>query len=185
MTDKIWARVANSAVIELLTVDAAFVPGTDLPSIWTDDVTGVADIAQGWIRAQDGTFAAPAASLADATIYKASVIRSACAAAITGGFSSAALGTAHWYGSNTTDQANLDSDLLAAATGGPTITADIPCSADAGVTWAPVTHTAAQIAGVAADFRAWRNAQRAKDWTLQAQIAAATTPDAVSAIAWV
>lgn len=115
---------------------------------------------------------------------RADVIEASCAAAITGGFSSAALGTPHWYGSRMTDQANLDADMMAAASGGASTTADIACSADSGATWAVTAHDAAQIGQVWADFRAWRVACQVKKRALQGQIAAAPDAASVAAISW-
>lgn len=184
MTTKTWARIEAGTVRETLIVNADMVPGEHIPAIWTDDVSDVEDLDIGWVKAADGTFAPPPIDLTALKAAQAAEIRFRCGAAIVGGFSSAALGEAHWYGSNETDQANLDFDLLSAATIGAAFASDIPCSADGGATWAAVSHTAAQIAGVAADFRAWRDAQRAKNWTLQAAIAAATTQVEVLTIRW-
>ena len=115
----------------------------------------------------------------------ANALTRACAAAITGGFTSSALGTAHLYGSKTTDQANLEADMMAVSqTGGASLTVDLACSADAGATWAVVSHTNVQVGQVWSDFRAWRIACQAKRRTLQAQLAAATTVAVVQAIVW-
>lgn len=61
MTDKTWASLSSGVVVELITLDGALVPGTDIPALWTDDVTAVAGIAPGWVKGSDGTFAAPVA----------------------------------------------------------------------------------------------------------------------------
>ncbi len=188
MTTKTWARLSGSTVAELQTFDAALEPGKDVPALWTDDVTNVPGIAAGWVKAGDGTFAAPFFDPFPLKTAVAEALSRACAAAIAGGYASSALGAPHWYASKETDQANLDADMMAAAAGGaaanPPVTADIACSADNGGTWTVVTHNAAQVVQLWGDFRAWRVAQQAKNRTLQTQIAAATTVDAVAAIVW-
>ena len=196
MPPKTWARLIDGAVAELATFPAflvpdapdaepiALVPGQTLPDLWSDDVTAVPGIQVGWLKRGDGTFAAPPWDGASAKLLHGTAIEAACAAAITGGFSSTALGAPHWYGSQLTDQANLDADMMAAASGGSATTADIACSADAGATWAIETHSAAQIGQLWADFRAWRIACQVKKRALQAQIAAASDATAASAIVW-
>jgi hypothetical protein len=78
MTDKIWARVADGAVAELIPLDAGLVPGKDIftPDIAETlvDVTGVSPAPQpGW--SYDGhVFAAPAAT-APVAIVPASISR--------------------------------------------------------------------------------------------------------------
>lgn len=181
---KLWAR-SDTGVAELVSLPDDVVPGRDVfPTSWVFvDVTGNADIRNGWIFSGE-TFSAPPSPTVDALrAPRTNDIELACAAAITGGFSSAALGAAHWYGSKLTDQANLDADMMAAASSTVTTT-DIACSADAGATWNAASHTAAQIGQVWADFRAWRIACQAKKRALQAQVAAAGDAATVASIAW-
>ncbi len=182
---KLWAR-SDTGVAELVSLPDDVVPGRDVfPTSWVFvDVTGNADIRNGWIFGGE-TFSAPPSPTVDALrAPRMNDIELACAAAITGGFSSAALGAAHWYGSKLTDQANLDADMMAAASGGASTTTAIACSADGGSTWSRVSHTAAQIGQVWADFRAWRIACQEKKDGLQTEIAAATAADDVTGVDW-
>ena len=116
-------------------------------------------------------------SLAELQAAATTTLTAACDAAITGGFSAAALGGAYTYPSAATDQANL-AQTAAAAGGGL-----LMCESAAGV-WALVAHSQAQAQAVLAAFIAWRDKQRQQLATLIASVEAATTPAAVAAVLW-
>lgn len=115
--------------------------------------------------------------LATAQAVQAQSIKTACAAAITTGFTSTALGTSAAYGSQATDQANLLS-VVASAAGG-----SLWCQ-ETGTAWSFVEHTAGQASKVLADWQTYRAAQQSKYASLVAQVNAATTAEAVQAINW-
>ncbi len=115
--------------------------------------------------------------LAQAQASQTVILKTACDAAITGGFSAAALGAAYTYPSAATDQANL-AQTAAAAGGGM-----LMCESAANV-WSLVAHTQTQAQTVLAAFIAWRDKQRQQLATLIAEVAAAATPALVAAIVW-
>jgi hypothetical protein len=123
--------------------------------------------------------------LAQAQALQANIVDSACANAIVSGFTSSALGSAYTYPSKTTDQQNLAASVLASILPGVTADWTTPfwCANSSGV-WAWVTHTAAQIQQVGTDSKTAILNYQSQNAQLQAQIAAATTIDAVLAIVW-
>ena len=136
---------------------------------------------------QPYTVPAPTAAqlLAQTQAAQISIITQACAAAITSGFTSSALGSAHTYPSGLTDQANLTANVLSSLLPGLPSTWTTPqlCQDASGV-WAYVAHTAAQIKQVGGDGKAAILASLTKKANLQAEIEAATTIAAVQAIVW-
>lgn len=106
------------------------------------------------------------------------LVTQACAAAIISGFTSSALGAAHTYPSQPTDQTNL---IGAVASGLATI--NFWC-ADATMIWNFASHTAAQMKQVLADGGTQRMAYSSKLAGLVAQIQAAATVAAVRAVVW-
>lgn len=124
-------------------------------------------------------------ALASAQASQAQVLNNACATAITSGFTSSALGSAYTYPSGMTDQQNLTASVLASLL--PSLaegwTTPFWCANSSGV-WAWTNHTAAQIQQVGTDAKTAILASQSQNATLQAQVAAATTVDAVAAITW-
>lgn len=116
--------------------------------------------------------------LAKAKVDQITAITQSCAAAIVAGFSSSALGTAHTYPSQPTDQTNL---IGAVASGLATV--NFWCVDSAGV-WGITSHTAAQIKQVLADGGTQRMAYSVKLKGMADQVQAATTVSAVQAIVW-
>ena len=108
-----------------------------------------------------------------ATLY------AACQSAISGGFSSSALGSAYSYPSASTDQTNQQA-VAASASGGL-----LYCAGSAGA-WALVQHTQAQAQQVVSDFVKWLNACQQQLVSLTTQVNA---PDATvasaQAVVWV
>lgn len=115
-------------------------------------------------------------TLAQAQSAQVATLRSACQSAITGGFSSSALGSAYTYGSGVTDQANLNT-IASSPTGG-----SLWC--ETGGSWTMKPHTQAQAQAVLSDFVAWLNACQSKLAALTAEVEAATTVEAVKSITW-
>lgn len=177
---------AGEAVAELQPIDAALVPGRDVPALWTDDVTAVGGIAVGWVKAADGTFAAPAVDLAALRMLQSAMLSAQCQASIfASGFPSSALGAVHGYPSDQMSQLNLLASVSASLL--PSLpagwTTPFMCADSTGA-WAFRDHTAAQIQQVGTDAKAVVLAARQKLATLSAQVAAATTAAAIAAIAW-
>ena len=124
--------------------------------------------AQALVKAQQTQFAA---------------ISSACAAAIVGGFKSSALGKAYTYPSNETDQLNLSGSVMSSLF--PNLPANwttLQVCCDASGNWAYLPHTVSQIQQVGIDFKTFKLNCLTRNATLQAQVAAAKTVDAVQAI---
>lgn len=109
-------------------------------------------------------------------------ISSACQAALVGGFTSSALGSAHTYPSQDADQRNLLSATMASQGQGSTWSTSLWCAN--GTVWGLTPHTATQVQQVSADWLGYRQAQQQKYAALIAQINAATSVSAVQAINW-
>ena len=115
---------------------------------------------------------------ASVTAFKAartSAMKDVCGSAIVAGFVSSALGAVHNYGSQSTDQANID---RACVDGGA-----LWCVGSSGI-WLLVSHTAVQATQVRADLWAHIQACQMKYAGLLAQVSEATTITAVQAIDW-
>ena len=124
-------------------------------------------------------------SLAYARTVQIATLGGACGAAITSGFTSSALGSAHTYPSGLTDQANLAANVVSSLLPGLSSTWTTPqLCCDANGVWAYVAHTAAQIQQVGSDGKAAILGYLTKKAILQAEIEAATTVAAVQAIVW-
>lgn len=106
---------------------------------------------------------------------QAAAVSSACSQAITGGFTSSALGAAYTYPSAVNDQQNLASSILDSILPGnandPAYTTPFWCCDSSGV-WAWTPHTAVQIQQVGKDMKAAILDCQAKNAQLQAQIKA-------------
>lgn len=131
------------------------------------------------------TTAELAANLAAAQQAKIAAISAACAAQITSGFQSSALGASNTYPSQATDQANMAASVLASLMpNNPTGWTTPFLCADANGNWSFVAHTTAQIQQAGEDGKTAILAARVKNATLAAQVNAATTVAAVQAITW-
>jgi hypothetical protein len=107
----------------------------------------------------------------------------ACSRAITGGFTSEALGPQGWrYGNSLVDQVNLLGSVLAVLSLG-SASSPLTCRNAAGE-WALRPHSAAQIVAVGEDGKAWVVACREHLAVLRAQINGATTAAEVLALTW-
>lgn len=110
-------------------------------------------------------------------LQRTSAINAACAAAITGGFTSSALGTFHRYDSAEIDQLNL----IGAVSQG--VSVPYSCADSTGIK-AMRLHTAAQLKQVLADGAAVKIAALDKARTLKDQISAAVDVAAVDSVVW-
>ena len=115
-------------------------------------------------------------TLAQAQSSQIALLRSGCQAAITGGFTSSALGSAYNYPSDPTTQANINS-AAGNSSGG-----SLWC--ESGGVWAMKPHTQSQAQAVLAAFVAWLNSCQSQLATLTGEVQAATTVSAVQAITW-
>ena len=136
-----------------------------------------------WVAA--GNTPVPFMDLAQVKQSQASVVGAACAAAITGGFQSSALGSAYTYPSQQADQANLSANVVSSLLPGlPANWTTLQLCADSKGVWNYRSHTAAQIQQVGIDGKAAILGCLTKNAGLQAQIAEATTVTAVQSINW-
>ncbi len=133
----------------------------------------------------NGQVVASALPLATVQSRKVTELRVACAATITSGFSSAALGAAHTYPTLPTDQSNMISSVTESLLPGIGAGWTTPfwCADGAGA-WGFRPHTAAQIQQASADGKAMIIAAQARLATRAAAVQAATTADQVAAITW-
>ena len=113
------------------------------------------------------------------------VLRTACNTAITGGYSSAALGAVHTYPSSFTDQQNMAASILSSLLPGLADGWNTPfwCADAAGV-WDFRPHSAAQIQQAGSDGKAWVLACQRRIATLAAAVAALDSAEALQLIAW-
>lgn len=112
-------------------------------------------------------------------------LSAACAASITGGYTSSALGSAHQYGSAPTDQLNMAASVLASLLPGLALTWTTPFKCQpVGGAWALLPHTAAQIQQAGSDGKAWVLACQTRFAALAAQIENASSATEASAVAW-
>lgn len=122
---------------------------------------------------------------------KMELLNASCADAITGGFSSSALGSANTYpskedsASGQFDQTNLlhavSTSLIPGLPGG--WTTPLWCENSSNV-WSFAPHTAAQVQQVMEDFLTAKSSYQSHLATLSAEVTAATTVDEVNAINW-
>jgi hypothetical protein len=115
-------------------------------------------------------------TVAQAQTDQIATLRTACANAIAGGFSSSALGSAYSYPSDPISQSNMNT-IAGSPSGG-----SLWCG-EGGV-WTLKAHTQSQAQAVLAAFVTWLNACQSQLATLTAEVNAATTVAAVQAITW-
>jgi len=124
-------------------------------------------------------------TLAQAVATQTAILTAACAAAVTGGYTSAALGSVHTYPSDATSQTNMIGRVLQSLLPGlpATWTTTFWCADSTGA-WSFANHTAAQIQQAGNDGASWVAACQTQLAALNAQVAAATTVAAVQAVVW-
>lgn len=127
----------------------------------------------------------PPPTLAAVQAAQIALLRAACDAAITGGYTSSALGAPHTYPSTVLDQQNMIASVTASLLPGLAAGWTTPfwCEDSTGA-WAMAPHTAAQIQQAGSDGKAAVVAAQQHLATLSAEVAAAATTAAVQAIAW-
>ncbi|GGM31866.1 hypothetical protein ACFQDN_21405 [Pseudomonas asuensis] len=124
-------------------------------------------------------------SLADVKAQKLAELETACAARITAGFTSSALGETYTYPAKPTDQSNLQASVLASILPGVDEKWTTPFwCADSEGKWAYQTHTAAQIQQVGLDGKNAINAAIAQKIVLEQKVEAAKTAPEVAAVVW-
>jgi hypothetical protein len=117
-------------------------------------------------------------TLADLQAQQVGIISMACAAQMTGNFTSSALGAVYTDPSKLTDQANMSVNVTRSLYPSlPAGWAAYQVCADSAGTWDYRTHTAAQIQQVGADGEAMGMSCLLKNNTLRAQINAITDPN--------
>ncbi|KVR28625.1 hypothetical protein WL61_23195 [Burkholderia ubonensis] len=121
--------------------------------------------------------------LATAKSAKIAALNTACQVAIAAGFTSAALGSATFYPTSDTDQRNLQSSALAAAWNAGAADWKVSLWCERGDAWSYVAHTAQQVQQVNADWVTFRTSAQQKYAAAIDQVNAATTVDAVRAVA--
>ncbi|KWK48075.1 hypothetical protein WT81_04840 [Burkholderia stagnalis] len=124
-----------------------------------------------------------AEQLASAKASAIAALSAACQAAILAGFTSSATGSATFYPTTDTDQRNLQSSALAAAWSVGTADWHASLWCRQGDAWAYVTHTAQQVQQVNADWVTFRTSAQQKYAAAIDKVNAATTVDAVRAVA--
>lgn len=123
--------------------------------------------------------------LAQAQVAQGALINAACAAAITAGFQSAALGAHYTYPSKLTDQTNLNTNVVASLM--PNLPADWTTEqicVDENGNWAYLPHTAAQIQHVGNDCKTAILGFLSKNAKLQALIVEANTVEVIQSLNW-
>ena len=133
----------------------------------------------------DGAVVPASYKLATLQARQASALRASCAASITGGYPSAALGAPHSYPCNPIDQSNMIASVTASLL--PGLAADWTTPfwcADASGGWVFHPHTAAQIQQAGQDGKAAVVAAQGRLAGLLAQVTAATTAEQVAAVIW-
>lgn len=144
------------------------------------DAEWAARTSQAWYVQEGALVSAPplssAQELSNAQSAKHIELAAACQSQILSGFTSAGLGSSQSYGSQPTDQSNINT---AAAAGGGSLW----CADNTGA-WSFVAHTAAQAAQVQKDMLAHIQATQSHYASLYAQAKAATTVAEVQLINW-
>ncbi len=178
---KTYARIQDGVVAELFETDADINQLFHPDLVWKECGPGtqVGDVFEA------GLFSRPAIPISRLRDAKAAELDGACAAEIISGFTSAALGTAHTYPSKPTDQANLVASVVDAIDNSATPGWVTPFwCADASGVWEWRNHTAEQIRQVGRDGKTCILAAQSRNAVLQAQVALASTPEAIAAINW-
>ena len=172
----IFINTSNAVIVENVNAPAPFVPG----AYTYDSKTGTfAIIDQALLDAENVVLTQQAQN------SKITALTASCAAAITAGFTSSAMGPVYTYPSQLTDQQNLAASVLSSLL--PSLptgwTTPQLCMSATGV-WAYVNHTAAQIQQVGSDGKTATLAALIHKQTLVGAVMAATTVGAVNAINW-
>lgn len=130
------------------------------------------------------TWYLPNEALQKAKEQASAILNGDCRNQILSGFISDALGTAHYYPSKETDQANLNASVTASLYPGLPVEWSIPFWCELDGVWDYRLHTAAQIQQVGIDGKNAILQSMDKNAQLQAQIQSAETIEQVTTITW-
>ncbi len=172
-----FALIQYGIVTELFDDDPKLHPGLHI-------IPAPGDVAVGWTF-DDGVLTEPRQEIGQVKLGQSAVVRAACAAAISGGFLSSALGKPYTYPSTETDQSNLAANVISSIY--PNLPEDwttLHLCCDGAGNWAYLPHTAPQIQQVGSDSKAAIMASLTRNAALQAQIEAATDVASVQRIVW-
>lgn len=147
----------------------------------------ISDLPAGAVVITDEeAFATMPTPLSDAQTAQLAQIDADCAASITGGFYSNALGAKYLYPSQQTDQANLSASVLRSMLPNTASTWSVLFwCADRYNSWGLRGHNIAQIQQVGEDGINWVSQCIAQKVVYETQVMNAQTPEAVAAINWV
>ncbi|MGR2662494.1 DUF4376 domain-containing protein [Chromobacterium haemolyticum] len=162
--------------------ESSWSPGHDLTAVQSDTASVGSLYKNGEFL--DKLPEPPQLTVDQAAQVQLQALQRACAAAITSGFTSSALGKSNFYGSLQTDQINLQTQFAASQSSSPPAAYFIYCSPTPAQNPPLVQHTQAQMLQVLADLNAWRTAQQQKYNALVQQVQAAKTVFAVQAVTW-
>lgn len=180
-----FARVENDVVVEIVQIPNGMnISDCFHPEIAATMVECADDVSAGDIRDGD-SFVRPTPDVVALKAAKAAILTAACAAAITGGYKSAALGAEYTYPSKPTDQTNMLGSVADSLL--PNLPADWTTPfwcMDANGSWTFAAHTAVQIQQAGSDGKAWVVACQTLLAELNAQVEAATSITEIDNIAW-
>jgi hypothetical protein len=203
-----WAEIVDGKIYQVVADDAPVITatGTQYPWSWVKStipnlypvalatapdpavatVTGYSvEIVNGLPAQILTTQPVPPVPLSQIQAERVATLRVACATAITGGYTSSALGTPHTYPNGATDQVNMLGSVAASLL--PNLPAgwvtQFWCE-DAAGAWAYQAHTAEQIQQAGADGKAWVTTCQIKLATLVGAVNAATDSAGVEAVTW-
>jgi len=178
-----------------LTIGTSIIRTSDNAIIPNDPVNNDYQAYLKWLA--EGNMSDPALTLAEAQANQLNIINNTAINVLSGGFSSTATGTALWYDSDAESQL-LYTNLYDDAKSGTYATTTYMTGYSAGV--APIRSKASQSAADSTkivqqltqtqflqlyqDWKVFYTSTKAHQWTLQAEINAATTLEAVQAIVW-
>ena len=185
---KTYARVSEGTVVEIIELEDALAPADAFhPDIAVTLKACGQQVQIGWLL-NGNKFEAPAVVAPTLDVLKAArveTLRTACEAAITGGFKSAALGESHTYPSDIKAQINLMGSVT------DSIMPDLPANwttpfwvCDLAGVWAWKMHIAAQIQQAGRDGKAHVVMCQTLLGQLTASVMAAATVEAVTSVVW-
>lgn len=152
---------------------------------WTESRERVQITEIGIVPPEGALEQEPPFPLGEVKRARINLITSDCGVSIVSGFASSALGQSHHYPAKQTDQTNLMASVIDSMRPGLPENWVTPFwCADVAGQWAYRLHTAPQIQQVGADGKADILVKLQRKGQLEAQINAATTPEAVKAVAW-
>jgi hypothetical protein len=182
-----FARIDEGKVAEVVELPEGF----DIGDAFHEDIAAMFqacgdEVKAGWVFS-DGKFSEPVplvAALEDLKADKILVLTHACAAAITGGYRSSALGAEHTYPSGITDQINMMGSVTASLLPEVAEGWSTPFWCAEEDQWAFRMHSAEQIQQAGSDGKGHVVTCQGTLEQLTSAVISATTADAVEAITW-